>query len=109
MKPEDLTFKLLNIHIPTGSGRVNRIITVDGKRSIIQIRNKDTLCLARAIVVGLAVNNREKLQDTFKNNITDNELREINKARQNNSKIDQGIISDKVVSNRWQKVSRSPS
>jgi len=47
MKPEDLTFKLLNIQIPTGSGkRVNRIITVDSKRSIIQIRNKDTLCLA---------------------------------------------------------------
>jgi len=68
-----------------------RIITVDGKRSIIQIRNKDTLCLARAIVVGLAVNNREKLQDTFKSNITDNELREINKARQNKSKVDQGI------------------
>ena len=45
MKPEDLTFKLLSIHIPTGSGkRVNRIITVDSKRSIIQIRNKDTLC-----------------------------------------------------------------
>ena len=39
MKPEDLSFKLLNIHIPTGSGkRVNRIITVDSKRSIIQIR-----------------------------------------------------------------------
>ena len=47
MKLEDMTFKLLNIQIPTGSGkRVNRIITVDSKRSIIQIRNKDTLCLA---------------------------------------------------------------
>ena len=46
MKPEDLTFKLLNIQMPTGSGRVNRIITADSKRSIIQIRNKDTLCLA---------------------------------------------------------------
>jgi len=82
MKPEALIFKLLNIQIPTGSVRVNRIITVDSKRSIIQIRNKDTLCLSRAIVVGLAVNNREKLQDTFKNNITDNELKEINKTRQ---------------------------
>ena len=30
MKPEDLTFKLLTIHIPTASGwTVNRIITVD--------------------------------------------------------------------------------
>ena len=42
-QPTDLTFKLLNIQMPTGSGRVNRIITVDSKRSIIQIRNKDTL------------------------------------------------------------------
>jgi len=29
--------------------------------------------LARAIVVGLAVQNREKLQDIFKNNVTDEE------------------------------------
>ena len=92
MKPEDLTFKLLNIQIPTGSGRVNRIITVDSKCSIIQIRNKDTLCLARAIVVGLAVHNREKLQDIFKNNIADNELKEINKTRQSKSRIYDGII-----------------
>jgi len=55
---------------------------VDSKRSIIQISNKDTLCLSRAVIVGLAVNNREKLQDTFKNYITDNELKEINKIRQ---------------------------
>jgi len=94
MQPEDLTFTLLNIQIPTGSGRVNGIITVDSKRSIIRIRNKDTLCLSRAIVVGLAVDNREKLQDTVKNNITDKELKEINKRRQRKSKINQGIISD---------------
>ena len=56
--------------------------------------SKDTLCLSRAIVVGLAANNREKLQDTFKNNVTDNELKEINKTRQSKSKINQGIISN---------------
>jgi len=61
MKMEDITFKLLSVEIPAG-GRVNKIITVDSKRSIIQIRNNDTICLARAIAVGLAVvNNREKL------------------------------------------------
>ena len=39
VKPEVLTFKLLTIQIPTGTGRtVNRVITVDSKRSIIQIR-----------------------------------------------------------------------
>jgi len=94
MKPEDITIKLLKIDIPTGTGRVHKIITVNNKRSIIQVRNRDTLCLARAIVVGLAVQNKEKLQDTFKNNITDNELKEINKSRQSKSQIYDGIISD---------------
>ena len=57
LKMEDITFKLLTTQIHTGSGRVNIIITLDGKRSIIQIRNKDTICLARALVVGLVVHN----------------------------------------------------
>jgi len=35
MKMEDITFKLLSVEIPTGIGRVNKIITVDSKRSII--------------------------------------------------------------------------
>ena len=66
MDMEDITIKLLKIKIPTGCGRkVNRIITVDSKRSIIQIKNKDTACLARAIVVGLAVQNKEKLQKNY--------------------------------------------
>jgi len=79
MKIEDITIKLLNIEIPTGTGcRVNRIITVDNKRSIIQIRNRDTICLARAIVVGLAVNHREKLQSILKHNLTEAELKDIN-------------------------------
>ena len=39
MKPEDITFKLLTIQIPTGSGkRVDKIITVDSKRSITAIK-----------------------------------------------------------------------
>jgi len=57
MKMEVITFKLLSVEIPTG-GEVNKIITADSKRSTIQIRNKDMICLARAIAVGLAVNNR---------------------------------------------------
>ena len=44
MEIEDITIKLIKIEIPTGSGRtVNKIITVHSKRSIIQIRNKDTI------------------------------------------------------------------
>ena len=66
VKMEDITFKLLSVKIPTGSGKVNKIITVDGKCSIIQIRNKDTICLARALIVALAANNREKLQEIFR-------------------------------------------
>jgi len=87
MKPEDLTFKLLTIQIPTGTGkRVNRIISVDSKHSIIQIRNKDTICLARAIVVGLAVHNRDKLREIFAGNLVQKELKQINKTRQKSQK-----------------------
>ena len=94
MEIEDITIKLLQIKIPTGAGRVNRKITVDGKRSIMQIRNKDTLCLARAIVVGLSVQNKETYQKFSKNNITDYELNHTNKIRLSKSRINEGVISD---------------
>ena len=94
MDIEDITIKLLKIKIPQGAGRVNRIITVGSKRSIIQIKNKDTICLARAIVVGLAVNHKEKLQTTFKNNLTEDEMKEINKSRKDSSLINEGIVSE---------------
>ena len=73
---------------------MNRIITVDSKRSIIQIKNKDTVCLARATVVGLAVQNKEKLQTVFKNNLTEDEMKEINKGRKDSSLINEGIVSE---------------
>ena len=83
MKPEDLTFKLLIIQIPTASGRtVNRIIIVDSKRSIIQIRNKDTIRLARSIVVSLSVKDGAKLQDISINNLTQAEIRKKHTRRQ---------------------------
>ena len=95
MKPEDITFKLLTIEIPTGKGkRVNKIITVDSKRSIIQITNKDTICLARALIVGLAAHHKQKLEDIFRSNLTEDELKQINKTRQSKSRINEGIISD---------------
>ena len=95
MDIEDITIKLLKIKVPTGSGgRVNRIITVDSKRSIIQIRNNDTICMARAIVVGLAVNHREKMQTTFKNNLTEDEIKQTNKSRQSKSEINENTISE---------------
>jgi len=94
-KPEDITFKLLTIKIPTGKGKiVNKIITVDSKRSIIQITNKDTICLARALIVGLAAHHKQKLGDIFRSNLTEDELKQINKTRQSKSRINEGIISD---------------
>jgi len=95
MELENITFKLLAIELPTGAGkRVNRIITSDSKRSIIQVTNDDTLCLARAIVVGLAVNNKQKFQTIFQNKLTEEELKEINHRRQNKTQINQGILSE---------------
>jgi len=94
MELENITFKRLAIQLPTGAGRVNTIITVDSKRSIIQVKNYDTICLARAIVVGLAVNNKEKFQTIFQNKLTEEELKEIKYRRQNKTQINQGILSD---------------
>jgi len=95
IKIEDISIKLFNIEILTGTGRrVNRIITVDNKRSIIQIRNRDTICLARAIVVRLAVNHREKLQSILKHSLTEVELKDINYRRQTKTQINERILSD---------------
>ena len=97
MEIEDITFKLLKIEIPEGEGRVNRIITVRGKHSIIEIVNSDTLCLARAIVVGLASRAREHLESILKDKVTKSEMIQINKEKQNKSQINQGVISNNEV------------
>jgi len=94
MELENITFKLLAIELLTGAGRVNTINTVESKHSIIQVKNYDTICLARAIVVGLAVNNKEKFQTVFQNKLTEEELKEINYRRQNKTQINQGILSE---------------
>ena len=94
MEIEDLTFVLLSIEIPSGAGkRVNAIIAVDSKRSI-RIKNNDTLCLARSIIVGLAVYNKEKLESVFKGKLTTDEVKLLNKSRQNKTEIHNGKISD---------------
>jgi len=87
-------FKLLAIELPTGTGIFNTIITADSKRSIIKVKNDDTICLARAIIVGLAVNNKETFQTIFHNKVTEKELKDINHRRQNKIQINQGILSD---------------
>jgi len=108
MDIEDLTIKLLKIKIPKGAGRVNKIITVGSKRSIIQIRNKNTICLARAIVVGLAVNHRKQLQKIIKHNMTKTEAKDINYRLQIKTQINEKILSDNektyLVQGKIQKV-----
>src|SRR5207249_4423613 len=64
MNIEDIIFKLLAIELPQGTGRPNAVINLDNKRSITQISNNDTLCLVRAILVGLTYN-VIKLQEVF--------------------------------------------
>jgi len=51
------------------------------------------ICLARAIVVSLAANSIDKLQNIFKNNLTESKLRQINQTQQNKSQLNNGIIS----------------
>lgn len=97
MNVEDISFKLLAVEIRSGGRRVNSINTVEGKRSIIRLQNSNTICLARAIVGSLAINNREKLQSIFKNALTPDELKQINKTRQNRSQINEGVISDNEI------------
>jgi len=65
MELEKITFKLLAIEIPTGTGRVNIITTADSKR---------------CIVVALAVKNKEMFQTTLQNKQTGEESQEINKG-----------------------------
>ena len=94
MDIEDITFKLMSIEIPKGEGRPNAVINAENKRSIIQIRNYDTICLARAIVVALAINHTEKFQVIFKNNLTEAEIKVINYRRQTKTQVNNGTLSD---------------
>ena len=98
MEIENVTFKLLTIELPKGAGkRVNSIVSLD-KKSIISVKNYDSICLARAIVVSLAVNNLEKFHQIFKNNLTTEQLKEINKGRKDNkTQINEGILSDNEI------------
>jgi len=70
MELENITFKLSAIELRTGAGRANTVVTTDSKRSIIHVEHNDTVFLVRAILVGLAVNHRNKIQTVFANNVT---------------------------------------
>ena len=56
---ETLTIELVHVHVVTGSGyRMKPVVDisqmVEKKQSIIQIKNKDKLCCARALVTAIA-------------------------------------------------------
>ena len=97
MDIENITFKLTAIEIPQGAGRkVNAIINLDDKRCITQIKNNDTICLVRAIIVALSYN-KDKLQEVFKGKLTDQEIAAINFRRQKKTQIHEGKISDNEI------------
>ena len=50
--------------------------------------------MARALIVGLAVHHKQKLEDIFRSNLTEDELKQINKSRQSKSQINEGIINN---------------
>ena len=50
----DVIIKVIHIAMPEGSGRTNLKSWAERKHSVIQIKNKDDLCLARAIVTAKA-------------------------------------------------------
>jgi len=45
---------LLKIYVPAGSDRNKKIVNKLETRSIVQIRNDDTLCCVKSIIVCLA-------------------------------------------------------
>jgi len=49
------------------------------------------------IAVSLAVNNRDKLQDITTNNLTEGDVKHINKTKRTKSQINEGIISDNEI------------
>ena len=93
MNIEDVSFKLTAIEIPQGTGRPNAIINLDDKRSITQVKNNDSICLVRAIIVSLSYI-KPKLQDVFKGKLTDEEIKKINFKKKSKTKINEGIFSD---------------
>lgn len=96
----DINFKLLTVTIPKGEGRrVNAIINAHSKRSIIQVKNYDSMCLARSIAVAMSKSYKEKLQNILRGKMTGAEIAEINFKRQQNTRVNEGIISGNEVTN----------
>ena len=73
---EEVIFEVSIIPNRKGKGKGLKILDEINKRSIRQIKNNDTICLARAIVTALASNNLLKKED-----FTDSQLKHIKEGR----------------------------
>jgi len=64
-------------------------------RLIVQIRNDDTLCCVKSIIICLAYNHIETLQSVFRYNLTEEVIKKINYKRQkkNYTNINNGEFS----------------
>ncbi|VDI30777.1 Hypothetical predicted protein [Mytilus galloprovincialis] len=71
---EEVIFEVTIIPNKRGKGKALKILDVINKRSIIKIKNDDTICLSRAIVTSLASN---KLLENF----TNSQLKHIKEGR----------------------------
>jgi len=96
----DARITLLKIYVPEGSGgsgrsNINKIVNKTETRSIVQIRNDDTLCCVRSIILCLAYNHLETLQALFRYNLTEEGIKKINYKRQqkNYTTIHNGVFS----------------
>ena len=76
---EDIIFMLTQIELPyeTDKGNIRPIINIANKRCIIEVNNKDTLCLARSIAICLS-KLPNKLTEIFQNNLTQDDINLIN-------------------------------
>lgn len=68
---ETFGMELVHVHMPTGSGYKMRPVVdiskmLESKRSIIQIRNHDELCCARAIVTAIARHEKHPQWDNIR-------------------------------------------
>jgi hypothetical protein len=94
---QQLEFILTVYSLGDGTGRLtNPMLDSATSKYIITIQTNpnETNCMARAIVVGLAVN---QLLGKFKNTLTENEIKTINSRKIIKSKLNDGVTSDEEI------------
>ena len=95
----NVVFSLLQVELPVGAKKPNKIVNAETTKSIVSIVNTDTMCCVRSIIVCLSRTNLDVLQNIFKGKLTQDEIKNINYRRQekNYTKINEGIFSANEV------------